>query len=492
MSYVDLLDSSKTAYPNEFETESWRKSSKEIQGNAISLANAELMLRILHGETILLSNNQAFDSVAFLRSVPELMRMDSLDRPPIALSYFKSGVVAPAEYTPEALVDLSVEYLTKKIFVFSAWVGMDDNTKIRDRMVDALRNSDESRRFISMVENVFLDLDSSIREDFRKQAHSLQKFYNYLRKLHPLEKKVVRVAGKSDRLIWKDLDDLQYSPSKGIPFEAIKKLDEKLMSQNLHGSREDRSVLYRLIEDFGIDLRRDLKDYIDISYNKKLGASVSPRGRGVYSVTDHDPNTPSSHGEQILENAETLNTEYGIVAEEALEIFLPKKTEDGSVLNVLTWDDVVDVMNEDKAVRESAYNLQDNLALYNKLDSKDPDFSKKLEEWKKITSESFESHQTLLASSLGKKIQYDSKTKSLTSFIVPGVTALGAVVGSAVGFYAQNSLFWTAAGAATASILSLKLEKMAEKSEKDKLESTAIARVREDLKRSVKLPDSHE
>jgi hypothetical protein len=490
MSYIDLLDTVKTAHPNKFATEWWRKSSPEIQANAISLAQTELMLRILHGETILLSNNQAFDSVAFLDSVSEMVRLDSLDRPPVALSYYKfhqPGVVSPTEYTPEALIDLGVEYLAKEVFIFSAWLGMDENIAIRNRMSEALKNGDDSRRFISMVDVVYHDLDSDVRDDFQKQARGLQNFYNYLRRLYPLGKRVVRVAGKSDRLIWRDLDSLRYSPSKGIPVEAIKRLDEELFAHNLHGSREDRSVLYRLIENFGSPLRDDLRKYIDIFYNQKIGASVSPRGRGIYSVMDHNPKTPSSYEEQILENAEALNIVDGIVAEEALEVFPPKEA---SSLNYLTWDDVIGVMTEEKSVCKSAYELQDDLALYNQLNPTDPDFNNKLTDWKKMTSDSLESHQTLLASILGKKIKYDSGKKTMFSITIPRakftITALGGLVGGVVGYLSQNSLLFSAVGATTASALTYNLTELAEKSLKDKLESTAITRVREDLRECLK------
>ena len=490
MSYVDLLDSSKTAYPNEFATEWWRKSSKEIQDNAISLANTELMLRILHGETILLSNNQAFDSVAFLRAVPELTRMESLDRPPVALSYFKPGVATPKEYAPEVLVDLSVDYLAKEVFVFSAWVGMDDNTPIRDRMSNGLKENDDSRKFISMVEDVYFDLDSSVRDDFRKQARSLQDFYDYLRKLHSLKKRVVRVAGKSDRLIWNDLDDLRYSPSKGIPSEAITILDEKLFTEKLYGSREDRSVLYRLIEDFGSPLRDDLKKYIDIFYNQKLGKSVSPRGRGTYSVMDHNPNTPSFLEEQILENAETINSMDGIVGEEALEI-VPN---DLLSLSTLTWDDVVRIMNDEVEIRESAYELQDNLALYKQLNPSAPDFDKKLDEWKKVSNASLESHQSLLSSALGEKIKYDGKTKRMFLTIAPYVGGAigGAVAGTTVAVLFQNTVLGIAAGSATSEVLKDLISSWSTNSTENKLESSAITRVREDLRRSVKLPNHQE
>lgn len=489
MSYIDLLDSAKTAYPNKFATEWWRKSTPEIQTNAIALAKTELMLRVLHGETILLSNNQAFDSVAFLDSVSELVRMDFLDRPPVALSYFKPkqpGDTIPAKWNPDVLLDLSVDYLGKKVFVFSAWLGMDDNVAIRTRMADALKKSGDEEKYISMVESVYLDVDSSFKDIYRKQARSLQKFYDYLRRQYSLGKNVVRSAGTSDRLIWKDLDDLRYSPSKGIPAEAIKRLDDELFAKNLHSVREDRSVLYRLIEDFGSPLRDDLRKYIDIYYNQKIGASVSPAGRGIYSVTDHNPNTPSSLEEQILENAETINGTDGIVGEEALEV-IPKNA---SSFDALTWSDVASVMREEKQLCESAYNLQDNLVLYKRIDPGDPDFSRKLNEWRKITDESFEKHQTLLASLLGKKIKYESASRRMFLFTAPQIgSAGGAFIGTLVGLLFQNTLLGIATAAATTEVLTNTLSSVFEKAAEKDLETSAITRVREDLRKSVRLPN---
>lgn len=490
MSYIDLLDSAKTAYPNQLATEWWRKSSPEIQTNTISLAKTELMLRILHGETILLSNNQAFDSVAFLDSVSELVSLDFLERPPVALVYYKPkqpGVSIPAKWTPNVLVDLSDDYLKKKTFVFSAWIGMDDNTAIRTRMSNGLKNSeDDTRRFVSMVEDVYFDIDITIRDIYWKHAHDLQNFFNYLNTHYRLGKSVVRSTESSDKTIWKDLYDLRFSPSKGIPLDAIKRLDEDVIAKQLDASREDRSVLYRLIENYGSPLRENLRKYIDIYYNQKIGASVSPSGRGTYSVTDHNPNTPSYLEEQILENAETVNGSDGIVGEEALEV-LPSNAPS---ISALTWDDVAKVLREEKKLRSSAYYLQDQLMLYKRLDRLDPDFARNLDEWRKKTDETFEKHETLLASLLGSKIKYDSTTRRMFLFTAPQIgSAGGAFIGTLVGLLFQNTLLGIAAAAATTEVLTNTLSSVFEKSAKKDLETSAITRVREDLRKSVKLPN---
>lgn len=491
MSYIDLLDSAKTAHPNKLATEWWRNSSPEIQAHAIAFAKTELMLRVLHGETILLSNNQAFDSVAFLDSVSELARLSFLERPPMALSYFKFRKPEEPDttkYTPNLLVTLSGEYLDKKRFVFSAWTGLDDNISLRSDMSKALVATEESSKFIEMVETVYLDTDPVLRDEFRMQARSLQAFYDYLRSSYSLGKNVIRKAGTSDRLIWEDLDNLRYFPSKEIPQEAIKSLDDKLISENLHLSREDRSVLYYAIEHFEPTLRENLKKNIDFYYNQKIGSSVSRQGRGVYTMSDYDSSTPPSQEEYLLENAENINTPDGIVGEIALEV-IPKHAGE---LNALTWDDVILVLKEEKTLRDSAYNLQDNLALYHKLDVHQPDFQKKLIEWRKITNQSFEEHQTLLSKLLAEKIKYDSGTRQLISSTAPNVGATGGVIagtflGLTIGHVSHNALLGNIASSTLSEVLSNYFSSKMIKAVKDDFETSAVGSVREALKKSVKL-----
>ena len=483
MSYVDLLDTVKSAHPNKLVTDWWRISSHEMQSNAISLAKTELMIRLLHGETILVSNNQAFDSVAFLETAAEMSRMSFLERPPVALAYFKpvkDGFVFPPEWTPSVLVDLIAEYLEKREFITSAWIGLGDD--IRHKMLDALKSGNDSNRFVSMVEKVYLDIDSNLRNDYRQQARNLQVFFDYLRKLHGEGKSVVRKTVMSDRLIWNDLDDLRYHPSLGIPFEVVSDLDKTVISNKLHDKREDRSILYNLIEGLSSPLREDLRKYIDIYYNQKIGASVSPRGRGTYTMTDHDPDTPAERDEQLLEHAESINENEGIVGEIALKVVPDQAT----ALSTLTWDDVERVLNEEKILRDSAYDLQDNLSLYGQLDRGQPDFAKKYSEWEKITDEALEKHHILLASLLAPKIKYDAASHKFVAFVAPLIGAVGGgVAGTMVGYAFQNPVAGALVGVATAEALSGALSSVFTKVGDSDLETTAAGSIHESLQKSV-------
>ena len=68
----------------------------------------------------------------------------------------------------------------------------------------------------------------------------------------------------------------------------------------------------------------------------------------------------------------------------------------------------------------------------------------------------------------------------------------GAVAGTAVAVLFQNSLSGIVAGSATSEVLKDLISSWSTKSTENKLESSAITRVREDLRRSVKLPDRKE
>lgn len=484
MSFVDLLDSAKSAYPKKDNNEWWRVSSKDEQVNSISLAKTEMMLRILHGETIQLSNNQMFDSVAFLNSAKELTRLSFLERPPFAFAYFDrkvSKLKTRSDISPYALVELSLGFLENRDFIFSAWPELENDIYIRNKMIEGIQKSEDNTEFSSMIKEIYLDIDQSLREIYKNQAESLQLIYNYLRKQHEKGNVVVRSVPSSNRTIWSAFDELKFRGSRGIA-EVIKWLEDQIIEKKLTQQREDRSLLYHLIQGLEPSLRRDFRDHIDIYYNQKIGASVSPRGRGTYSLTSHNIYDNVISKEGVLENADIIYSPHGVVSEEAMTV-LSKRP---ATLDMLTWKDVEQVLSEEKPLRDSANNLQFHLSLYENINPDEPNYHNKINEWQKITDESLEKHHTLLSSLLGSKIHYSSSNRRLLLFAAQSIgIAGGTFIGTCVAALCNNMLASAITAAATETFTNLTSLLMEHTIEKD-LRASTITKVREDLRHTVK------
>ena len=401
MIFLDLLDSAKSAHVKEYVSEWWRPENDEQQRTITEMAQAEMMVRILYGETITLSNNQATDSVAWLTNAEKFC---SLDTPwePVAVAFSGVQPSSPAD----AIRDILINYFADHSFKLSSWVGLED--KLKDKVAENLKQHDLpnfEKMFIGVIDSMF---DQKLSDKLNQQAFGLQKFYEYLN-INQAKPVSIRAVSVGDRL-WPRLMSLKDDP-KGIPAATLDSIKDIATPHKV----EFRGSLYNALEKLDMDSheRIRIRKFIDRYYNEKMGLSVA-NGKGVYTTTDFDLNTSLDEDESIDIRADQYNGEDGLLGRVALEIN-PETS-----ANFLKWDDFASVLKDD-VFRKSARGLRLKIEEYDDLKPMDPWYDRKYRLWHSQTYEILNQHHELLASYLGKRIIH--KGSSIKIYIAPAITA---------------------------------------------------------------------
>ncbi|MCL4257766.1 MAG: hypothetical protein KJZ53_04455 [Anaerolineales bacterium] len=422
--YLDFLDSAKSAHTEKYSPEWWRPDTVEDQNNSIEFARAEMMLRILHGDTIVLSNNQATDSVAWLTLASSFSQI-SLPWETLSLAFFEVAPASPAE----AIKDIIVNYFSNPEFSSSAWTGLDD--KLRALVLSNI-TKDSRPLFHRMLSGVTKSIaDSNLAQALEAQATGLHLFYEYLLKNE--SRMVSFVAKDMGSYVWPKLEALSELPG-GISKKTLTHIKQKLKNSK---ALEKRSLLYNAIEDIDPPEREEVRKYIDFFYNEKMGLSVS-KGRGVYTISDHDEAISPIRDEEMASLADSTNSPVGLLGNNVLQIRQEK------FKDYLSWDDFLHLIQDDEFKRSANF-LRRMVEEFDTLPLSGDGYFREYNNWLGKTFEALNNHQDFLAEALKRK-----SAKGVNGFVLKIGPWLGAGAGAIVGAELGSHLVYGMSSAAQA------------------------------------------
>lgn len=468
--YLDFLDSAKSAHVEQYANDWWRPDSVIDQNNSIEFARAEMMVRILHGDTIVLSNNQVTDSVAWLSLADQFSKI-SLPWEPISIAFFNISPSSPSQ----AIKAIIVGYFSDPNFVSSAWVGLDK--KLKELVLKNITKSDEPM-FHRMLYGVTKSIgDADLAQALEVQAIGLQSFYEYL--INNSHRLVSFRAGTIGSHIWPKLEALK-NRDRGIPERVLTHIKTKLSFERM----EHRGSLYEAIGDLDITEREDVRKYIDFFYNEKMGLSVS-QGKGVYTITDHDKLTSPVEDERMVNLADSTNSTVGLLGNNVLQIRSER------FKDYLTWEDFLDLVSLPEFQRRANF-LRRMIEEYDTLDLTGEGHFKNYNSWLGKTFDALNKHQDYLAEQLGRRA-----VRGVNGFVLKIGPWLGAGAGAIVGSVLGNSLAYGLAGAIGANAGGTILSEMVSDLLKEKglpklLASNAAGKIRAALEGSVSIKSDEE
>jgi len=418
MLYIDLLDSVKTAHPEKYSHEWWRPDSVSEQENAIKIAHTTMMVRLLYGETLIMPNNQANDSVGWLRAADAFNALGkNLDWAPVAIAAFGSSQAKP---TSEYLLEVTLKNFSDPNFVFSAWVGL--GQKQKEKIVSNLKK-DTPSRFAEMMDGVKSEFGSELDDKLIEQALGLQRLYNYL---VDWEKKglVVINSTQTSYSIGKHMSKLKGEEEST---KVLKKIAKSITKQHGKGALEARSLWYRYLEQIEEPVRSNAKAYVDRYYNEKLSISVN-RGKALFTFTDHNPDSPLFEDE-LNDNLADQSRKDGVLSKVALQVY-PEKIRS---ISSLKWKTCTEIVTD----TDFKNSLNAMLYLYREFDNlnKDKDYFKNYRSWRTQMWEKLQKHNEFLAKSLAPAVSLDSTGMRLIVRAAPHtIPAASAAVSATVGY----------------------------------------------------------
>lgn len=465
MAYVDLLDSAASAHPHSAPHEWWRPKTQQDQNSAKRAAEAALIVRYLHGETISLSNNQAVDSVSWLSLARDAT---ALDIPWNPIQFVGHNL---QYYDSEAgLVEATINYLSNSEFLMSAWGKLDD--EIKAGILANLRNDDEIV-FGKMLKGQITKLDTNTGQSFSDQAEGLQYLYEYLKTNRG--RQVCVKAGRTEISLISKMTSSLHRDSE-IPESVARSLLE-----STSGDLEKRSAWLPILQNLEPYLREKINKYLNVHYNEKLADSVS-NGNGSFSVTDHDSNSPPANEESISEIADLSNPSLGLLGREVFNVYTEKIT------NVLTWKDFVLFARDEEFQKRALYlrSVSDELSLI----PKNSEFFSQYRTWLAKMFEALNQHQEYLSQALAGKARVVNNRLML--LIGSG---FGAAAGTAIAyaFAPEQAANLSAGGAMLGSGLSQVLaDFVRDLSLPASIKTFVAGRIRRSLKGSIQLKSDEE
>jgi len=425
--YSDLLDSVKTAAPAQDIW--WRPRNEKQRAQAYALAKADMIVRLLHGETIVLSNNQIMDSYAWLRFAQEFLTSrltTDVDWPLVQLGYYYRHN-PPLVHGSQLLQDLVVETFGRPDFKLSAWGEVSQEQRVQ------WAKAIEGRDVRAML--------SECKDNQLVLAEGLAFTYDYFRvfetKHYPLTDFVT--SPKHPRLIWPRLKRaVAKDPVLGkvLAEEIERVIEQKGMN------KESRSHIYEAVVSVvgrNPTTLEYFQKYIDRFYNEKVALSVS-NGRAVCTMSDDIPETDIYVDLESDALADEDNDPSGIAARFVLK---HQPLESPGLLRGLSNEDVMDIL-VDRDFQRSVEKLR---MLSEEMHSSQGKHRLSAQRrWKDAVAK----HQEWLAAQLGEKIMLQHFAK-VDLFITP-VRILLPIVAVTTGVFTyvlgtsseENSLITTA------------------------------------------------
>ncbi|MFZ5909433.1 MAG: hypothetical protein ACOYYU_05405 [Chloroflexota bacterium] len=410
MIFLDLLDSAKSAHTKKYVNEWWRPDSEAQQMKVVEMARAEMMMRILHGDTVVLSDNQAVDSVAWMKIATKFCEL-RLPWKPVAIAF--SNKQQATSY--DAITAILINRFTDDTYKFSSWVGLDNDLRAGvarnlNRVGNNLQIGDMLNGLISSIP------DQHLVDELMSQVAGLQSFYEYLKQNE--YSNVSFPAEKVGNQIWARLLSLKDLPN-GISSKTL-----KFMKKVASSKVEYRSALYDALEQMDIDEQSRVRKIVDRYYNEKMGYSVA-EGKGVYTTVDFNPNTSLENDMKFDIQADKFNGENGLLGRVVLEIHPEKMAE------YLGWDEFEQVLKDEK-FQAKAWLLRARIKQYDDLNPNDPEYFAKYRNWLGETIDVLESHHEFLAESLGGRV-VQKESRKFKAFFAPGLGS--SIAGTAAGLY---------------------------------------------------------
>lgn len=480
MIYLDVLDSVKTAHPSLGTIEWWQPQNTKQQQASLAIAHSNIMIRLLMGETISISNNQMIDSYGWLSIADKMSELDEIiPWAPFNFVYYEK---VRSEVNRDSLRKLAINCFSDPKFEFSAWAHLDEKQK---RMIaENLRK--DIPRFDQLLKGFSLSMTSEMESKFEQQAHSLQKIYEYLQRWEKT-RNVCIPATQSNKLIWPRMETLR-DIKNGIKGKILDEICELVGKDRL----EYRSDILRATKKMEInDLDRErLKMYLDRFYNEKLAVSVS-NGRGEFTMTDHTPDPTIQ--EDMVEDAlaDQSNDPFGLLTQTVYDVATIGGEKKRDPIETLTWEQMADVL-KDKELTKSAQKFQRIISEYYSLNPEALNYHEVYTTWLGKTLEQLHHHRELLAKNLGKRVIYDSGVNKFITYVSPkaGVIAGGAV-GYLVGTVNFNPVIGLVIGGAAALASDLIAEGLGTSIQKV-IESRAVGRYRTSLDKTIQIKTDEE
>lgn len=472
MLYIDLLDSVKTAHPEKYSPEWWRSDSVDEQKRAIGIAHTTMMIRLLYGETIILPNNQANDSVAWLKAVQAFTSINKLEWPSVSITAFNSLQTTP---NSEYLLEVTLKNFKDPNFIFSAWVGLD--SKQKEKVVTNLEK-DTPFKFAEMLDGVKSDFGSELNDQLQEQAEGLQRFYDYL--VNWEKKGVVRKPYPSEYTIGSRMEKLK---GQEAYVKELQQIASKIVKDHGVGGKEARSLWFKYLASLDEPVRTAAKSFVDRYYNEKISLSVN-RGNALLSFIDHDEKTPLIEDELRDHIADQNNSQDGVIGKVALQAY-PERIHG---ISSLDWKTCTKILIDDDFNR-SLRKLQRLYREFDEFDRKAPDYFQQYRRWRSEMRDKLSEHNVVLAEALAPAVVQDSMGMRIFANVVPHtITGIAAGLTAGIG-YAQGlspELIMTSTGVATA-LSEFLVEKAKDNLIPEMIESSAAGRLRASLDDAISI-----
>lgn len=336
--FLASLDSARAAHPDQNLQEWWFPTQEQKQ-IALELGRSELMVRLLMGDTIGLSINQAFDSPVWFDAAQYI---EKLKKPLISLALPAANPTLRT-FIEQVAVRFFNPQLEKHDFLLSAWPNLDEKAREKIR-----KNLLTSYDFENMLKHV-----GPVPEYMSEQSIWLQKFLEYLERNK--DKNIFHPAQIPNKSLWKRVADQSIQDVMGekhfdqipIRLEKIFKGNQEIRSKLIN----NRSALYKCIEDNDVETREKLRMVIDYHYNGMLAESVS-EGRSSLSTLSLNQQVDV---EEMKEQVELSDEQYdpagmvnvfGLVGIEKVPFLGMEKL--SITLEPLSWKAVFDVIASDE------------------------------------------------------------------------------------------------------------------------------------------------
>lgn len=482
--YSDLFDTVKTATPIKapsYQEVWWRPADEKQREQAYALAKAHLLMMLLHGDTLVLSNSQIIDSYAWLRFAKEFLTHNLANKvkwPIIQWGYYSDN---PPKEKEGLLLRLAMDIFERTSFKLSAWGPVPEET--RKKWASSLESMLREGRTTLLLEkpqgseSIDIETIETLKEGF---SHTIEYVNEY-------------VKARQARQERSEPDIIYHAPAPHRPrniwprLKLCVKKDPKLGQVWL-------TELERVIERCGYnpERRSDLYDaffevvgrnfttletfqkYVDRFYNEKVAYSLT-QGRGVFTMSDDLPETGFREDAYSDDLADRGNDPEGVVA----RLGLAYVTTDRATLSSLTPEDVAGVLDTPE-FQENVKRLRDYAQEFSLAQD-----NQTRDELVKKFQEEIDKHQEWLASQLAPKIlrRYQFGVKLFVIAVRPVIKDTVDTVISASTHFPKGILSST-----ITEVLTEALQRVGEAG----IKKTVAGRIRKDLHEAIHVTSSLE
>lgn len=384
-------------------------------------AEIELMLSLLFGEPMVVSEPQSFDSLGFLKIATEVIDC----RPKyIKRSHIYNPFVLALRPGHNSYRDMIYSLLRKENFIPSGW------SKITD--------IDERQTLASLIKDGKFDEAICSFNDYSDSLEQLERLDKYFCKASPIYTKepYIPLTDYTGYLAKLDIAELPpYLESYKESISDLKDAVELLGKKNI--DLTNRSVIRLHGKDyFDEKIFKGILEYVDSCYNRVVASSVTgsvKEGTSIFSTDGDGENEYVLAAKDLTHSAmDAFSNNKSLSTNYSLCILPYEKIETKFKLD---WTEIWDVLT-DKTFFESVNNLH-----------------KALNSDYRTADQALSTHINLLSKSLQQVYIYKSGHLIKAGPTGTG-TVVGGILGAAVGYVFQSPALSTIAGVFTSAVLS--------------------------------------